>query len=173
MRKLHCCFFLKTRPRGEALRDDTRNHKHTHLVLLPMKTQRVMLTKQPRPKTPSTGAVTQCKHQLYKRTKSNPAHRPSISLVLHDCILQGSYSFELFKFHDIFHDLRFKWNKHGGEKATVHRRLFLNIYSLEFCDIWHNFSFYRILSNDNFKMEVKQMRTSFCALIRRRTIQMV
>ena len=137
MRKLHCCFFLKTRPRGEALRDDTRNHKHTHLVLLPMKTQRVMLTKQPRPslfqafrqwramrskgrderqrgagerdapsllffrapftshrsplserleqanrdlKTPSTGAVTQRKHQLYKRTKSNPAHRPSISL---------------------------------------------------------------------------------------------
>ena len=45
-----------------------------------MKTQRVMLTKQPRPKTPSTGAVTQRKHQLYKRTKSNPAHRPSISL---------------------------------------------------------------------------------------------
>ena len=71
MRKLHCCFFLKTRPRGEALRDDTRNHKHTHLVLLPMKTQRVMLTKQQRPKTPSTGAVTQRKHQLYKRTKSN------------------------------------------------------------------------------------------------------
>ena len=80
MRKLHCCIFLKTRPRGEALRDDTRNHKHTHLVLLPMKTQRVMLPKQPRPKTPSTGAVTQRKHQLYKRTKSNPAHRPSISL---------------------------------------------------------------------------------------------
>ena len=80
MRKLHCCFFLKTRQWGEALRDDTRNHKHTHLVLLPMKTQRVMLTKQPRPKTPSTGAVTQRKHQLYKRTKSNSAHRPSISL---------------------------------------------------------------------------------------------
>ena len=80
MRKLHCCIFLKTRPRGEALRDDTRNHKHTHLVLLPIKTQRVMLPKQPRPKTPSTGAVTQRKHQLYKRTKSNPAHRPSISL---------------------------------------------------------------------------------------------
>ena len=57
MRKLHCCIFLKTRPRGEALRDDTRNHKHTHLVLLPIKTQRVMLPKQPRPKTPSTGAV--------------------------------------------------------------------------------------------------------------------
>ena len=80
MRKLHCCFFLKTRPRGEALRDDTRNHKHTHLVLLPMKTQRVMLTKQPRQLKTSAGAVTQRKNQLYKRTKSNPAHRPSISL---------------------------------------------------------------------------------------------
>ena len=80
MRKLHCCFFLKTRPWGEALRDDTRNHKHTHLVLLLMKSQRVMLTKQLRQLKTSTGAVTQRKHQLYKRTKSNPAHRPSISL---------------------------------------------------------------------------------------------
>ena len=80
MPKLHCCFFLKTRPWGEALRGDTRNHKHTHLVLLPIKTQRVMLTKQPRQLKTSTGAVTQRKHQLYKRTKSNPAHRPSISL---------------------------------------------------------------------------------------------
>ena len=80
MRKLHCCFFLKTRPRGEALRDDTRNHKHTHLVLLPMKSQRVMLTKQLRQLKTSTDAVTQRKHQLYKRTKSNSAHRPSISL---------------------------------------------------------------------------------------------
>ena len=80
MRKLHCCFFLKTRPGGEALRDDTRNHKHTHLVLLPMKSQRVMLTKQLRQLKTSTGAVTQRKHQLYKRTKSNSAHRPSISL---------------------------------------------------------------------------------------------
>ena len=62
------------------MRDDTRNHKHTHLVLLPMKSQRVMLTKQPRQLEASTGAVTQRKHQLYKRTKSNPAHRPSISL---------------------------------------------------------------------------------------------
>ena len=80
MRKLHCCIFLKTRPRGEALRDDTRNHKHTHLVLLPMKSQRVMLTKQLRQLKTSTGTVTQRKHQLYKRTKSNSAHRPSISL---------------------------------------------------------------------------------------------
>ena len=80
MRKLHCCFFLKTRQWGEALRDDTRNHKHTHLVLLPMKSQRVMLTKQLRQLKTSTDAVTQRKHQLYKRTKSNSAHRPSISL---------------------------------------------------------------------------------------------
>ena len=36
----------------------------------------------------------------------------------------------------------------------VHRRRFCKIYSLEFCDItWQNFSFYRILSNENFKME--------------------
>ena len=38
----------------------------------------------------------------------------------------------------------------------VHRRRFLKIYSLEFCDIWQNFSFYSILSNENFKMEVEQ-----------------
>ena len=38
----------------------------------------------------------------------------------------------------------------------VHRRRFLIIYSLEFCDIWQNFSSYRILSNENFKMEVEQ-----------------
>ena len=47
-------------------------------------------------------------------------------------------------------------DKHGGEKAMVHRRRFLKISSLEFCDIWQNFSFYRILSNENFKMEVEQ-----------------
>ena len=38
-----------------------------------------------------------------------------------------------------------------------HRRRFLKIYSLEFCDIWQNFSFHRILSNEDFKMEVEQM----------------
>ena len=38
----------------------------------------------------------------------------------------------------------------------VHRRQFLKIYSLEFCDIWQNFSFYRILSNESIKMEVEQ-----------------
>ena len=39
----------------------------------------------------------------------------------------------------------------------VHRRRFLKIYSLKFCDIWQNFYFYRILNNENFKMEVEQM----------------
>ena len=32
-----------------------------------------------------------------------------------------------------------------------------NLDSLEFCDIWQNFSFHHILSNENFKMEVEQM----------------
>ena len=35
----------------------------------------------------------------------------------------------------------------------VHRRRFLKIYSLKFCDIWQNLYFYRILNNENFKME--------------------
>ena len=38
----------------------------------------------------------------------------------------------------------------------VHRRQFLRIYSLKFCDIWQNFYFYRILNDKNFKMEVEQ-----------------
>ena len=38
----------------------------------------------------------------------------------------------------------------------VHRRRFLKIYSLKFCDIWQNFDFYRILNNENFKMDVEQ-----------------
>ena len=42
------------------------------------------------------------------------------------------------------------------KKAMVHRRRFLKIYSLKFCDIWQNFDFYRILNNENFKMEVEQ-----------------
>ena len=37
-----------------------------------------------------------------------------------------------------------------------HRRRFLEIYSLRFGDIWPNFYFYRILNNENFKMEVEQ-----------------
>ena len=38
----------------------------------------------------------------------------------------------------------------------VHRWWFLKIYSLKICDIWQNFYFYRILNNENFKMEVEQ-----------------
>ena len=38
----------------------------------------------------------------------------------------------------------------------VHRRRFLKIYSLKFCDIRQNFYFYCILDNKNFKMEVEQ-----------------
>ena len=40
----------------------------------------------------------------------------------------------------------------------VHRRRFLKIYSLKFRDtsIWQNFYFYRILNDENFKMEVEQ-----------------
>ena len=34
----------------------------------------------------------------------------------------------------------------------VHRKRFLKIYSLKFCDIWQN-----ILINENFKMEFEQM----------------
>ena len=44
----------------------------------------------------------------------------------------------------------------AAKKAMVHRRRFLKIYSLKFCDIWQNFCFYRILNNENFKMEVEQ-----------------
>ena len=44
----------------------------------------------------------------------------------------------------------------AAKKAMVHRRRFLKIYSLKFCDIWQNFYFYRILNNENFKMEVEQ-----------------
>ena len=38
----------------------------------------------------------------------------------------------------------------------VNRRRFLKIYPLKFCDTWRNFYFYRILDNENFKMEVEQ-----------------
>ena len=44
----------------------------------------------------------------------------------------------------------------AAKKAMEHRRRFLKIYSLKFCDIWQNFYFYRILNNENFKMEVEQ-----------------
>ena len=42
------------------------------------------------------------------------------------------------------------------KKAMVHRRQFLKIYALEFCDIWQNFYFYCAFNNKNFKMEVEQ-----------------
>ena len=38
----------------------------------------------------------------------------------------------------------------------VNRRRFLKIYSLKFSDIWRNFYFYRVLDNENFKIEVEQ-----------------
>ena len=41
----------------------------------------------------------------------------------------------------------------------VHRRRFLKTYSLEFCDTWQNFYFYRVLNVEDFKMEVE--RTNF------------
>ena len=41
------------------------------------------------------------------------------------------------------------------KKARVYRRQFLKIYSLKFCDICENFYFYRILNNENLKMEVE------------------
>ena len=44
----------------------------------------------------------------------------------------------------------------AGKKAMIHKQRFLKIYSLKFCDIWQNCYFYRILNNENFKMEVEQ-----------------
>ena len=41
----------------------------------------------------------------------------------------------------------------------VDRRRHLKIYSLKFCAIWQNFYLYRILNNENLKMEVE--RTNF------------
>ena len=38
----------------------------------------------------------------------------------------------------------------------LYRRRLLKIYPLKFGDIWQNFYFYRILNNENFKMEVEQ-----------------
>ena len=38
----------------------------------------------------------------------------------------------------------------------VHSRRFLKICSLKFCDIWQNSLFYRVLNNENLKMEVEQ-----------------
>ena len=44
----------------------------------------------------------------------------------------------------------------AAKKAMVHRRRFLKIHSLKLCDFRQNFYFYRILNNENFKMEVEQ-----------------
>ena len=44
----------------------------------------------------------------------------------------------------------------AAKKAMEHRRRFLKIYSLKFCDIWQNFYFYSILNGENFKMGVEQ-----------------
>ena len=41
-----------------------------------------------------------------------------------------------------------QWNTEDDFSKSTH--------NLEFCDIWQNFSFHRILSNENFKMEVEQ-----------------
>ena len=38
----------------------------------------------------------------------------------------------------------------------AHRRRFLKIYSVKFCDIWQSFYFYSMLNNENFNMEVEQ-----------------
>ena len=42
----------------------------------------------------------------------------------------------------------------AAKKEMVHRRRFLKIYSLRFCDIYQNFHFYRILNQENFKIIV-------------------
>jgi len=44
----------------------------------------------------------------------------------------------------------------AAKKAMEHRRQFLTIYSLKFCNIWQKFYFYQILNNENFEMEVEQ-----------------
>ena len=51
----------------------------------------------------------------------------------------------------------FKWDTNMvAKKAMVHRRQFLQIYSLKFCNIWQNLYLYCILNNENFQMEVEQ-----------------
>ena len=52
--------------------------------------------------------------------------------------------------------MAFKISNMAVKKAMEHRRRFLKVYSLKFCDIWQKFYFYRILNNENFKMEVEQ-----------------
>ena len=45
----------------------------------------------------------------------------------------------------------------AAKKAMVHRRRFLKIYSIKFCDIWQNFYIYHVLNDENVKMEVERM----------------
>ena len=49
-----------------------------------------------------------------------------------------------------------KQNNMVAKKAKVHRRSFLKICSLKFCDIWQNFYFNHILNNENFKMKLNR-----------------
>ena len=42
----------------------------------------------------------------------------------------------------------------SAKKAMVHRKRFLKIYSLKFCDVWQNVYFY--LNDDNLKMDVEK-----------------
>ena len=42
--------------------------------------------------------------------------------------------------------------KSNGKQKMISQNLLI-----KFCDIWRNFYFYRILNNENFKMEVEQM----------------
>ena len=44
----------------------------------------------------------------------------------------------------------------AAKKAVEDWRRFLKIYSLKFCDICQHFYFYRILNDEDFKMEVEQ-----------------
>ena len=45
-----------------------------------------------------------------------------------------------------------KWRRKSyGTQKTISQNLLF-----KFCDIWQNFYFYRILNNENFKMEVEQ-----------------
>ena len=52
----------------------------------------------------------------------------------------------------------------------VRRRRFLKIYSLQFCDIWQNFYFYRVLNHENFKMEVDTFN-NYSAIIKTRRLR--
>ena len=48
-----------------------------------------------------------------------------------------------------------------AKKALVHRRRFLKIYALKFCDIWQNFYSYRLLNNETLRVESREPLASF------------